>query len=181
VFNGVDILVNGRFGRGGLVSGGVSLGRTVTESCTLDDPNARRFCKVTPPFMAGNQYKFVAAHPLPYGVQLSGTFQSIAGPLISANYTVSSAIAGIPLTLGSLAVNLVEPGTLYEGRSNRIDLRFGKNLNVRAARFRPYVDLLNVFNAAPVLTLNNTYGPAGQRPLTILVGRLVQVGMQVDF
>jgi hypothetical protein len=46
---------------------------------------------------------------------------------------------------------------------------------------QPFVDLLNVFNASPVLVLNNTYGPAWQRPLRVLVGRMVKVGMQVDF
>jgi hypothetical protein len=184
VFNGVDIVVNGKLGRGGMVGGGVSLGRTVTEACTSgtnNDPNSLRFCKVTPPFMAGNQYKFAAAYPLPYGVQISGTFVSIPGPLVSANYTFSSASAGVPLTLGSLTVNLVEPGTLYGDRLNRVDLRFGKTLQLRATRFQPYVDLLNIFNASPVISQNNTYGPAWQRPLTILVGRMVKVGIQVDF
>jgi hypothetical protein len=51
----------------------------------------------------------------------------------------------------------------------------------RATRFQPYVDLLNVFDRSPVVFLNNTYGPSWQRPMTILVGRMVQVGMQVDF
>jgi hypothetical protein len=181
VFNGVDILLSGRFGRGGVIGGGVATGRTVTRSCTTVDPNALRFCNVKPPFMAENQYKFMAAYPLPYGVQVSGTVQSVPGPRIAANYTFSSAVAGIPLTAGSLTVNLVEPGTLYGDRLNRVDLRFGKNLTFRAIRFQPYVDLLNVFNASPVMTENSTYGPAWRRPLTILVGRMVQVGMQVDF
>jgi hypothetical protein len=181
VFNGVDILVNGRFGRGTLLGGGISMGRTVTDSCTVDDANLQRFCLVTPPFMAGNQYKFMAAHPLPYGLQISGTFVSIPGPLVSANYTVSSAIAGVPLTLGSISVNLVEPGTLYAGRSNRVDLRLAKNVRIGAKRFQPYVDLLNIFNASPVIALNNTYGAVWQQPQTILVGRMIKFGMQVDF
>ena len=181
VFNGVDLLINGRFGRGSLLSGGISMGRTVTDNCTADDPNARRFCHVAPPFMAGNQYKFMAAHPLPFGVQISGTFVSISGPLVSGNYTLSSALAGVPLTLGSLSVNLVEPGTLYAGRSNRVDLRFGKSVRRRQQRFQPYVDLLNMFNASPVIALNNTFGTAWQQPQTILVGRMIKFGMQVDF
>jgi len=157
------------------------MGRTATSMCMTSDPNALRFCNVTPPFMAESQYKVVAAHPLPYGVQLSGTFQSVPGPRIAANYTFSSAIAGVPLTAGSLTANLVEPGTLYGDRLNRVDLRFGKNLHARGTRFQPYVDVLNVLNASPVITENLTYGPAWRRPLTILVGRMVQMGMQVDF
>ena len=183
VFNGLDFLLNGKFGRGGIVSGGVSIGRTVTSTCTsgTNDPNNLRFCKVTPPFMAGSQYKFVAAYPLPYGVQFSGTFQSVPGPLIAANYRFGSEVAGIPLTEGSLTTNLVEPGTQYGDRLNRVDLRFGKKLQVRATRFAPYVDILNVFNVSPVVTQNTTYGPGWNQPLTILVGRMVQLGMQVDF
>jgi hypothetical protein len=149
--------------------------------CTASDPNALRFCNVAPPFMAENQYKIAAAYPLPYGVQFSGTFQSVPGPRIAANYTFSSAVAGVPLTAGSLTANLVQPGAVYGDRLNRLDLRLGKTLRARGTRFQPYVDLLNVFNASPVITQNNTYGPAWQRPLTILVGRMVQVGMQVDF
>jgi hypothetical protein len=183
-FNGVDITANGRFAHGGTVAGGLSVGRTVTQTCTrgtLNDPNALRFCHVTPPFSAANQYKFAAAYPLPFGVQASGTFVSVPGPLVSANYTYGSAVAGVPLTNGSLTANLVEPGTLYGDRMNRVDLRFGKRLSWRGSRIQPYVDLLNVFNASPVLTLNNTYGPAWQRPLSILVGRMVKFGAQVDF
>jgi hypothetical protein len=183
VFNGVDFLMNGHIGRGGTVGGGVTMGRSVTSFCTVAtvDPNTRRFCGVTPPFMAVNQYKAMASYPLPYGIQVSGTFVSIPGPLISANYTVNSTIAGIPLTNGSLTVNLVQPGTLYGDRENRFDLRFGKNVHARSARLLPYIDLLNLFNASPVLTLNNTYGPTWQKPTTILPGRVVKLGVQVEF
>jgi hypothetical protein len=177
----VDIFLNGQFGRGGVVSGGVSMGRIATSTCTASDPNALRFCDLKSPFMAENQYKFMASYPLPYGMQVSGTFQSVPGPRIAANYTFSSAVAGVPLTAGSLTVNLVEPNTLYGDRLNRVDLRLGKNLLARKIRFQPYVDILNVLNASPVIVQNDTYGPAWQRPLTILVGRMVQVGMQVDF
>jgi hypothetical protein len=183
VFNGVDVLVNGHFGHGGVVGGGISTGRSVTSFCTVAtvDPNTQRFCNVTPPYMAANQYKVLASYGLPYGVQASGTFVSVPGPLISANYTVNSAIAGIPLTNGSLTVNLVQPGTLYGDRSNRMDLRFGKDIRAHKTRLLPYVDLLNLFNASPVLTLNNTYGPTWQKPTTILPGRVIKVGIQMDF
>jgi hypothetical protein len=181
VFNGVDVLVNGRFGRGGFVGGGVSLGRTVTETCTTDNPNARLFCTVTPPFFAGNQYKFVVAYPLPYGVQVSSSFQSIPGPVITANYTVSSAVAGAPLTLGSLAVNLIEPGTMYNDRLNQVDLRVGRNFAFRGRRLQPYIDIFNAFNASPVVGQINTYGPNWQRPSAILIGRMVKFGVQFHF
>jgi hypothetical protein len=45
----------------------------------------------------------------------------------------------------------------------------------------PYVDVYNALNASPVLSINNTYGPLWKRPSGVLIGRMVQVGMQVDF
>jgi len=39
LFNGLDFLLNGKFGRGGIVSGGVSIGRTVTSTCTSGSPS----------------------------------------------------------------------------------------------------------------------------------------------
>src|SRR4029078_12746961 len=35
VFNGVDIGVNARYGHGGLLNGGVSMGQTVTDTCAI--------------------------------------------------------------------------------------------------------------------------------------------------
>ena len=42
-------------------------------------------------------------------------------------------------------------------------------------------DVFNVFNANAVLSQNNTFGSAWQRPQSILQGRLVKFGVQVDF
>jgi hypothetical protein len=181
VFNGVDFVVSGKFGHGGVANGGITMGRTVTNKCTAFDTNALRFCNVTPDWTKQNLYKFLMTYPLPYGVRLSAAFTSDTGPLVSANYTVTSAIAGVPLTQGSFTVNLVEPGKLYGDRLNRLDLRFRKTIRGRGIQFEPFVDLLNVLNASPVVVQNNTYGPAWQQPTQIQVGRMLSVGMQVNF
>jgi hypothetical protein len=43
------------------------------------------------------------------------------------------------------------------------------------------IDLYNLFNASPVLTMNHRYGPAWQTPFIVLSGRFVKFGAQVDF
>ena len=43
------------------------------------------------------------------------------------------------------------------------------------------MDLYNVFNSNAVLALNTTYGPRWQQPLTILPGRFLKFGVQLDF
>jgi hypothetical protein len=182
VFDGVDVTVSGRFGKGGIVNGGITMGRTVTDSCSAYfDPNSLRFCAVTPDLMKLNQYKAVAAYPLPYDLRVSGAFISTPGPQVSANYTVTSAIAGVPLTNGSLVVNLVEPGTLYGDRLNRLDLRVMRTFRARSTRVEPYIEILNLLNTSPALNQNNTYGPSWQVPSSIQPGRMVQLGVQVNF
>ena len=62
VYNGFDATMNARFGRAGQLSGGLSMGRTVTNNClVVDSPQDARpgFCKVTPPWSAGSQVKFL--------------------------------------------------------------------------------------------------------------------------
>ena len=48
-------------------------------------------------------------------------------------------------------------------------------------RVQALVDVYNLFNANPVLALNNTFGPQWQRPTQILQGRLLKLGFQIDF
>jgi hypothetical protein len=94
---------------------------------------------------------------------------------------VTSAIAGRTLTNGSIAVNLVEPGSLYGERMNEVDLRLAKRITIDRLTFSPSVDIFNVFNAAPVRGVNNTYGPLWQRATSTLVGRMVKFAAKVEF
>ncbi len=43
------------------------------------------------------------------------------------------------------------------------------------------LDIYNITNTSAVLTQNNTYGPSWRTPTQILQGRLMKVGMQMDF
>jgi hypothetical protein len=73
---------------------------------------------------------------------------------------------------------------MYGDRLNQLDVRFGKIFTIRKTRLKGMVDLYNIANANPVLTWNNTYGTTGASwltPLSILPGRLVKFGVQLDF
>jgi hypothetical protein len=113
VYNGFDATLTTRFGQGGYVSGGVSVGRTVTDACEIVakvpeallgmDPAANtgpgtlsagttnswspaQFCHVVTPWSAGTQVKFLAVYPLPWGLQTSATYQNISGIPVTATY-----------------------------------------------------------------------------------------------
>ena len=57
-FNGVDMAMNVRFGAGGLLQGGYSVGQTVTDNCAvITDTPQKQFCRQSPPWSAGTQVK----------------------------------------------------------------------------------------------------------------------------
>src|SRR5262249_2577076 len=46
-YSGFDVLVHARTGRGAVISGGTSTGRTSLVTCTVSNPNSLRFCDQT--------------------------------------------------------------------------------------------------------------------------------------
>jgi hypothetical protein len=205
-WNGVDLTTNARLGNGVILQGGVSSGRTTQDSCAIraelpEGENSTTswttnpWCKTTTAFLT--QIKLLGAYTLPWKIQVAGTFQSIPGPQISANYTASNAqiapslrrnLSACPTLTGpcnsNITVNLVEPGALYGERMNQFDIRFAKILTVNRLRVQGSVDLYNAFNGNAVVDVNNTYGTNGASwlvPQAILNGRLVKFDLQVNF
>ncbi|MBI4885599.1 MAG: TonB-dependent receptor [Acidobacteria bacterium] len=112
VFDGVDLTVAARFGRGGQVQGGMATGRTVTDNCGLvvDSPSTVTagtpagaalalpvadmrpgFCNVSRPWSSSTQVKFSVVYPLPWGLQASSIYQNIPGVPIRASYVATDA------------------------------------------------------------------------------------------
>jgi Carboxypeptidase regulatory-like domain len=148
---------------------------------------SRLFCRVTPPFRP--EMKVSASYPLPWWrLQVSGTLQSIPGPEIAATYIAANSQIAPSLgrnlaagTAGIATLQLVEPGTLFGGRLNQVDMRVMKMFRISSTNVRAIVDLYNLFNASPVTSLNQRYGPAWQQPFIILPARFAKFGVQVDF
>ena len=176
---------NARLPRGATVFGGVTTERQAANLCQVDNPNSRRFCYTVPPFRT--LVKLAGTSPLPYGFQISGAFQAKPGLNNSAQskgatYNVTSAIAGVPLTGGiPIAVQLIQPNTLYPDYQNVLDLRIQKNFRWRRVRFQPHADIFNVFNSNTVVQINETYGPLYDQPQLILQALYVRFGVQMDF
>ena len=180
-YDGLEFLVAGRFPGGGLANGSMTFGKTTLDACTVDDPNQKRFCRTTVPFIPEAIYKAMVAYRIPFGIQASGVFQSVPGPMIAASYTVNSAIAGVPLTNGSILVNLVEPGSRYGDRSNELNVRFAKRFSASRTAIEPSLEVFNIANSSPVRTVNTTYGPNWLRPTSTPLGRMLKLALKVDF
>ena len=190
-WHGVDLSANTRLARGILLQGGISTGRTVTDNCEVLaklpelGTAGLPYCRQTTNFLT--QVKAIGSYTLPkIDVQVSGTLQSNPGPVIAANYVAANAIIqpslGRPLSgnAANATVNLVAPGTLYGERSNQVDLRISKLLNMRGTRTQLSLDVFNLMNANAVLTQNNNYA-TWQRPQVIMYARFIKLGVQMDF
>ena len=203
-YQGVDAVLNARFGGGGLFGGGFSTGRTATQCVVVDAPV--QFCNNVQPFLA--QYKFHGAYPLPWwGIQASATYQNLPGAPISMTYVPTNAEIAPSLgrnlaacgaadpcsavyttiqpgvTIGGTPtpILLVAPNTVFEDRLSQLDLRLTKILRFGRTRVQGMFDIYNIFNAAAVLTTIGAYGPAFLRPAGVMGGRTFKFGAQLDF
>ena len=112
VYNGVDVTLNARFTTGAQVGGGLSAGRTVSDTCALNAlpqvrvstmfgaavaasapqvPRTSAFCRTTRPWADSTQVKFLVIHPLPWDFQVSATYQNIPGIPIMASRVFTNA------------------------------------------------------------------------------------------
>jgi len=198
-WNGMDVTANARLRQGVLLQGGLSTGRQITDNCEIlakvpessgaASPTGLPYCHQEQNFLT--QVKFLGSYSIPkVDVQISGAFQSIPGPQISANQVLSS--AQVQPSLGralagaaTVTVNLVPPGTLFGDRLNQLDLRFSKILKYNRTRTSLNLDLYNAFNAETVLAENATYSNAtatGWRvPTTLVTARFAKISVQFDF
>jgi hypothetical protein len=198
--------INSRLQNGVEYGASVDTGRSVDDKCFVVDSPAQAtydlvtnpaiptYCRVVTPFSAQTQLKVYANYQLPLGFFVSGVYQNQAGMYRLATYAATNAEIApslgrnlaacgtrVPCTATTL-VPLVAPQTEFEPRRNLLDLRISKQFPLGATRsVRANFDIYNLLNDSSVLTLNNTYGAAWLRPLTILNARLIQFGGQLSF
>jgi hypothetical protein len=190
VYNGVDVNVNARIGQTAFLLGGITHERLVSTTCDQrDNPNSLRFCDSAGPYRT--LFKVAGAYELPYAIQVSGSFISRPGISVSANYVVTSALAGRPIvgsTAGAaqISVNLIEPGTMFTDYLNTLDFRLARTFRAGRYRMQGLVDIYNLLNAGTVTTVNTNFGAVAatrvwNNPLTIQTSRYVRFGAQFTF
>jgi hypothetical protein len=201
--NGFDANINARVG-GGTVFAGASWDRQIRVECVgegfgligdtpanrVADPNGFRFCDQSAFGMPyRTMFKAAGTYPLPYGFEISGSFQSYPGgsqlvdddePWLDVDYNVTRSILPA-LVQSSVTVPLIQPGTKYLPRMNQLDVRFGKVIRVGRVRVRGQFDVFNATNSSSILAMGETYGPALDRVNQILPGRIYGLSMRVDF
>src|SRR4029077_2504877 len=114
-YNGVDLSMNGRWGRGAFATGGVSFGQQNINFCyanghpeltpqgfpgsgaqgstpTSQYPRSSAYCDIKGSWWNGTQFKGQAAYPLPAGLQMSGTFKNLPGVPQAATLSLTNAL-----------------------------------------------------------------------------------------
>jgi hypothetical protein len=179
-YNGYEVNLNGRLKNGGLVFGGITVGRTESNACDVSNPNDLRFCNAVPPYQG--IYKVGWNYPLPFKFAVNGSYQQIPGGAIQANYAVNSALAGVALTGGgSLTVRLVDPAKEYLPDVKTIDIRVTRTFASGRARTKAFVDLVNAPNFSTILAQSTTYGSTWLQPTGATAGRYVRLGLEFTF
>jgi len=214
-WQGVDINVVARLRNGLTIQGGTSTGRRLQDACAVralipelgagaagqnnsiagsTAGNALNvtnpYCRIVEPYLT--EFKGLATYLIPkVGLQVSGTWSSIPGSDLAANYTVTNAIAQDPkspqplgrnLSSGNVTVNLVAPATLYAERRTNLDFRVAKVLRYGRTRTQIGLDIYNVTNTDVVTAFNQTYtSTSWLTPTTIQPARYVKVSAQFDF
>jgi hypothetical protein len=191
VYNGFEASVNARIANG-FFFGGITTERTSFDSCTdltNSNPNyvaatgalGLRYCNQVPPFRT--LYKASASYRLPYEIQLGGSFQARPGIPIRADYTVTAATAGRPLTGGvaSIDVNLADPTSLFYDYVYTNDVQVARTFRFGPRRVRVFMEVFNLVNNSTIYTRNETYGPLWYNPIDLVDPRRFQFGAQLDF
>ena len=203
VYTGIDVSVSGRLQGGAVLQGGVSAGRERTNYCEvigsasigsnaatsagdLGTTNVGTFpslnyCESKPPFQP--DFKAIVSYPLPAGLNVSAVWQNRAGPEILANFVFRSADTdlGRPLSGGSAALHLINPGEEYGERVNQIDVRLSKNMTVRNGRVQVNAAFYNLLNTDATLSHTTRFGPNWLTPTRIMQGRMFKIGAQLTF
>ena len=203
-YQGVDVTGNWRFGKGGLIQGGVSFGKTTYDNCNVPDipgtggapatavtpslgsaPQST-FCRYEWPWMGQTQVKLQYVQPIWNDFRIAVAYQNNPGLAQAATRSYTNAeIApslGRNLSTATVAVvNIIPPNTLFEPRYNQLDVRLSRKFQFGHVRVEPRADVYNLFNSVTALGSIGGYGAAWLRPTDALGARLAKFGVQVDF
>lgn len=187
-YQGFEFRADKRFKPGAFLSGGFTVGKNSGyyngSSVTVDVNNPNNLINalgVVPSGAFDSRYQIKAngAYPLPGGLRAAMSLQLLSGRPLNRLWTVTASTAR--LTQVNQAVFLVGHGDLRQEWQNLVDLRLSRGFNYGQLRFEPTFDVYNLLNTnTPVSQVMNV-GPRLGRPTVVLDGRMVRVGIKVEF
>jgi hypothetical protein len=112
--------------------------------------------------------------------------QSLAANWLASNLVIAPALGRSLAGNATLAsVNVVEPGTMYGDRLNKLDFRASKIFRFGRQRLNVGVDLFNVFNSNSVIQYFQNFSVATPlaylQPADLVAARFAKFSVQFDF
>ena len=183
-FNGTDITVNKRLGDRWSMTGGASYGKTVGDiyatltTVDLNNPN-NTFRRGVVGNDVPYSYRMSGVYELPYQISVSATGQYYQG--FPDTTTVSVGNNTVALTQGTQTLTVEPRGTTRLPAVKSLDVSVRKSWKMGGRSIEPRVDLYNLTNAATILGRITQLGPTYGRVSSIQRGRLIKLGMSVEF
>ena len=184
MYDGFEVKLDKRFSNGGAIVGGFTAGRNfgnkLGQSSDLNNPNnlINDFGRVG--YDSTFQGNIAGSWILPLGIQWSAALRTATGLPLARIYPVTRSI--VPnLTQVTQNVTAVPDGTYRLQNNNLLDMRFSKTVRLNGVRFEPIIDIYNILNSNATTGEVTTIGPALGTPSAILDGRLLRLGLRMNF
>jgi len=191
-YSGGDITLDKRMSNGWMLTGGVSIGKNkgynglggtcaTSNGCTTDlnNPNAKAFGYG----IYGNDVpwslRISGIYELPLGIAASGTLQYQKG--FPETTTVSVGNNTVALTQGTTTITVEPRGTTRLPNLAQLDMSFKKIFRTGSRTFEPRLDLYNLMNTATIFNRTTVLGSSYGAVNGIQRGRLIKLGMNLDF
>jgi hypothetical protein len=180
-YDGTDITVNKRLSHGWMLAGGVSVGKNVGDIYGTDDLNNPN--KTFRRGIQGNDVPFSlrlsGLYDLPLGISASATFQRQSGfPELTSVSVGNNTIA---LIQGTTLVAVDPRATTRLPTLNQLDVSLRKAFRGGGRAILPRVDFYNLLNSATITNRVVTLGPSYLLPNSIQRGRIIKVGLNVEY
>ncbi len=202
VYNAYNLEFRARPGGGSQVFGGFAFERQLDVNCTApDNPNSLRFCNDRDndiPFSV--QFKLAGSYPLPYGIQLSGSFQSNQSPSSSRTMVIVPGSSRYPASCpapcpagqvvlatgfqpASITVPLLPSNSTFVERINQLDLKLAKNFKVSRFTVSPQLEIFNINNSDAIISYVSTSALSSSYLFanSIMQPRMIGVSAQVKW
>jgi hypothetical protein len=183
-YNGTDVTINKRMSNHWSLTGGASFGHTTGDvlsatQADLNNPNSSQYR--FGPFGQDIPWSYRASgiYELPYGFFTSGTYELIKGA--PETTTVSVASNTVKLTQGTTSILVAPVGNTRLPNIAQLDLSVRKQWRQGGRTIEPRIDFFNLTNQASIIARVTQLGPAFDRASSIQRGRLIKLGLSVDF
>lgn len=181
-YDGVELTFQKRMANRFMLFGGLTVGsnKDCADGAASSNPNDRINACGYASFDSKYMANLSGMYELPFGFKLSGHVQYVSGQPLGTRYIVTR--ADVPnLTQVNQTVAVLPIGDRRKPDWTLLDVRVSKAFRVGRVTFEPMLDLFNMLNENASLTQVETLGSAFGRISANVDGRLVRVGLKVNF